>query len=217
MNRFVKFLALLLVGITTAAHAQTGNVGIGTTNPNAKLHVNGDLRVDGLPSVTNATKRVVIHPTTGKFATEPRPNPLVRIHAQTGGNSIPAGGSRKITWSTTLVNTVSSAWNPSTGEFTAPRAGLYEVSASLLYGVFSADEREFNVQIRKNNAGYALSGNFTGNSSGNNYKPTSTAHAVVALASGDKITVWTYQNSGASRSLHTNTTWNWVNIIELAD
>ena len=67
MNRFV-FLAVLLVITTTATHAQTGNVGIGTTTPNAKLHVNGDLQVDVLPSVTNATQSVVLDPGTGKFA-----------------------------------------------------------------------------------------------------------------------------------------------------
>ena len=68
MNSFLKCLSLLLIGISVAAHAQTGNVGIGTTTPNAKLHVNGDLQVDDLESVTNATQSVVIDPNTSKFA-----------------------------------------------------------------------------------------------------------------------------------------------------
>ncbi len=43
---FISFYCLLLIANCELIMAQTGNVGIGTDDPQAKLHVNGDARID---------------------------------------------------------------------------------------------------------------------------------------------------------------------------
>ena len=50
------------------ANAQSGNVGVGTSSPQAKLHVQGDLRVDSLESTMAATQMVVVDTVTKVFA-----------------------------------------------------------------------------------------------------------------------------------------------------
>ena len=216
MNVIAKFLAVLLIGITTAAHAQTGNVGIGTTTPNAKLHVNGDLQVNDLPSVTNATQSIVLNPNTGKFAKQTLPpSTPVRIHAKTNVGTFSSGSASIVTWTSTSVNTVTSAWNGSSGVFTAPRTGLYEVSASLFYQASSDNRKEYSVSIYKSSTRYAVAANYDNNGGTDGYKPTSTVHAVVPLNAGEQITIRTYHNADSNRSLHNSRDYNWVNIIEL--
>jgi hypothetical protein len=52
MKKQFLFAALSFMAISTASFAQSGNVGIGTTSPTAKLHVNGNVRiVDGTQGV----------------------------------------------------------------------------------------------------------------------------------------------------------------------
>lgn len=216
MKTISRFLVVVLWGCATLAYAQTGNVGIGTTTPGAKLHINGDLRVDSLKEASDGFKMLVVDTVTKKMAIKPDP---VRIHAQTFGNPIANGSSTTVIWASTLVNTVPTAWNAIGGVFTAPRDGFYEVSASLLYETNLADRSEFNVQVSVNDVIYAVAGNFIGNGDGSagNPKATGTVNAIVELSGGDEVKIATYHASGATRSLHSSSYWNWVNIIELTD
>lgn len=45
MKKYLLLSLLLFLAISIVTKAQTGNTGIGTTDPQAKLHVNGDLRL----------------------------------------------------------------------------------------------------------------------------------------------------------------------------
>jgi hypothetical protein len=64
---------LLFLGVTTSLHAQTGYVGIGTNIPQAKLHVNGELRIDTLKTTTDANKILVIDTVTKNIAVSSYP------------------------------------------------------------------------------------------------------------------------------------------------
>jgi len=67
-NLYLQIIPLALISVTVQTYAQTGDVGIGTNTPQAKLHVNGDLRIDTLKTVANPDSVLVIDPTTKKIA-----------------------------------------------------------------------------------------------------------------------------------------------------
>ena len=62
-----KIIMAILVLAGYMVSAQSGNVGVGTSSPQAKLHVQGDLRVDSVPEQTNSTMNLAIDNTTGKI------------------------------------------------------------------------------------------------------------------------------------------------------
>lgn len=56
----LHILVVLLLGSTLQSYAQTGDVGIGTNTPQAKLHVNGDLRIDTINTAVNPNNVLVL-------------------------------------------------------------------------------------------------------------------------------------------------------------
>ncbi len=60
----MKKLLFLSIFLPVAGMAQ---VGIGTTNPQAKLHVAGDLRIDTVPEQTSGTMNLALDTATGKL------------------------------------------------------------------------------------------------------------------------------------------------------
>lgn len=215
----LSWVILFLTGITIIK-AQTGNVGIGTNSPQSKLHINGEVRIDSLKTTSDADQVVVLDTVTHNLALRPYPvinqstETLVRIFATTNGNSIPNALVTDITYNSTSINTVPSSWNQATGTFTAPRNGIYNVSANSLYTSNNASTAEFNILIRKNGVPIATAANFDYMTGGNSYKSTGHVEATVSVLENDIITISTYQNSGATQTLHSST-WNYVNINEL--
>lgn len=67
MKRIIIILFSFL--ICTFITAQDGNVGVGTTSPQAKLHVKGDLRVDDNLEVRDSTNEpiIILNPNTKQF------------------------------------------------------------------------------------------------------------------------------------------------------
>ena len=108
-----------------------GKVGIGTTTPAAKLDVNGDVNINGY--LTTNLARV--------FA--------IRSVGNVGNNSV-------VPWNNVLVNKGNN-YNASTGRFTAPKTGLYRVSAFFILGLYGGGGGggSGNFNIRVNQVTYA--------------------------------------------------------------
>ncbi|MGB0430130.1 MAG: hypothetical protein ACPGLV_06615, partial [Bacteroidia bacterium] len=122
MRRAAHFIiAVLLVGLCLNANAQ--NVGVGTTSPQEKLHVNGHVRTDGSVifkptsksaansiSITNSDGLVVVTNTTGSQSNSismtgsPKPGQVIYIlnvddnPASFGGHAIAAGYYAQLIW-----------------------------------------------------------------------------------------------------------------------
>ena len=60
MKKVVILAAYIFCGVNLIA--QSGNVGIGVEDPQAKLHISGDVRVDDKLEIKKKRKRVNSHP-----------------------------------------------------------------------------------------------------------------------------------------------------------
>ncbi len=210
----MKKLLFLSIFLPLAGMAQ---VGVGTTSPQAKLHIQGDLRVDSMRTIGTSDLKVVLDTATNKLAlqaTRPQSDTLVRISAKTSGNSIPHLTSTRIIWSATDINTVPSAWNTTTGVFTAPRQGIYRITAQLTFNPNAANNAEHTVVVRKNGSDFAVAGNFDSSGGNSVYKPTGNVNALIELNAGETASVWAFQGAGSTQTLY-NAVWNYMSIEEL--
>ncbi len=200
------------------ATAQTGNVGIGTSSPQAKLHIQGDLRVDSMKTIEHSDLKVVLDTATNTLAlqaTRPESDTLVRIAAQTINNSIPTNSSTRIVWSSTVVNTLPSAYDGSTGIFTAPRTGLYQLSVGTMLSSNNANSEEVNVSVFVNNVEIATSANYDSNGGTSQSKPTGNLIVLRPLSQGDTVEFRMFHTIGSTQSLINESRFNNMSIVEL--
>lgn len=100
----------------------------------------------------------------------------------------------------TYVNNTPSAWNSSTGTWTCPRTGIYDISfAAMLDYVAPTDlnNREFAPIINHTfigGGGTIYIGNYWALTTSSTRTPMTTARAVVAVNQGDTIRPRIYQN-----------------------
>ncbi len=213
-----KIITAILVLASYMVSAQSGNVGIGTSSPQAKLHVQGDLRVDSMKTVTTSAMKVVLDTATNTFAlqsTRPESDTLVRIAAQTVNNSIPTNTSTLIVWSSTVVNTLPSAYDSSTGIFTAPRTGLYQLSVGTMLSSNNANSDEVNVSVFINNVEIATSANYDSNGGTSQSKPTGSLMVLRPLSQGDTVEFRMFHTIGSTQSLINESRFNNMSIVEL--
>ena len=69
-----KLTFIAISFIATNLYAQTGNVGIGTNTPQAKFHVNGEIRIDSLKTNADANQVLVVDTLTKNIALLPYSN-----------------------------------------------------------------------------------------------------------------------------------------------
>jgi hypothetical protein len=123
---------------TVLTTTNLGNVGIGTTSPNAKFHLDGSMRLNNL----TATPPVVGHVLTatsvqGDAQWQALPPPPVNnyyFQATTGWTAQTVSGNNYYEYLTNLNTEVmdpSNSYNATTCEFTAPVTGLYSFSSYL--------------------------------------------------------------------------------------
>jgi hypothetical protein len=108
-----------------------------------------------------------------------------------------------VNWDTPNVNTLPSAWNNTTGLFTVPRAGIYEVFAQIMFAsVSAAVGNEIALQIMRNSSAFGTAQYFSENST-NTLKPTVNSSVIMSCAAGDTISVQVFQGlTGGAVNTH---------------
>ena len=106
---------------------------------------------------------------------------------------------------TNLTAQNAAEWNPTTGVFTATKAGTYSVSAHLFYvgSTANAIGNEANVGVSLNSNAVAVASNTATTTSAVD-RPTGFASVIVNLVPTDTIRIISFQNLGGPRSLSTN-------------
>lgn len=151
---------------------------------------------------------------------------LISIYAENGGGqTINFVTSTTVNnWDVAYVDNSSSAWNRSTGEFTAPRDMTIWASGRITFSTHS------QVNFFEYAGGFAVNGtNYTpftyafssGSSSTNYFKSINGIAGIIQLSKGDKLTLWARHNasnsSGSSTSLTTHVNGTYIVIKELPD
>jgi hypothetical protein len=191
----------------------TGNVGIGESNPSHRLHINGGSNDEARVRVTNTANgqaSLDLDNSEGYFRTYTDAGEY-RIYDQTDGThrfvidtsgrvttpnqpsfraylNASVSGGNVVSWTGTFHN-IGSHFSTVNGRFTAPVAGVYQIN---LHYLSDNNSSQCDVYIRVNGA--ANSGARTRSATGTGHETTSASHAI-SLSAGDYVDV---QNSGSS-------------------
>ncbi|MEI6900095.1 MAG: hypothetical protein WCL00_09470, partial [Bacteroidota bacterium] len=171
----------------------SGNVGIGTSTPAAKLDVEGNVKIaDG----TQAAGKVLTSDASGNGSWQAPVANQVSFKSQLLLNQINInGGSNQVFFDSVIFNNGNS-YNKTTGLFTAPSAGMYYFHAQLLW-ISSNLPHTVRLTIMKNNFPFEVvdaAGEITATMG---YAITSTS-ALMYLNSGDTVKVLASEESTGS-------------------
>lgn len=171
-----------------------GKVGIGTINPQAKLHVSGgDVRIDALASSGRTqlyadAQGTIIGGSAVAFSVK-NPNSLISI-ANATTTTFPF---------TTESYNLGGFFNNSTYEFNAPTSGIYHFDSFITLGIvnstFSTSLFELNLQVDGITLFTSTKPLLVGG-----YSTLNLSHDI-KLNAGQKIRVAAYQNSGNTINL----------------
>ena len=140
------------------------------------------------------------------------------VHAQnTSGQTVNNNSTVIITGWTNLLAQNASEWSPSTGVFTAFKAGTYSVSATVTYAAQATSTFGSQVYVSIRRSGVIQSAASIYSETGNSIlrgSPSTTA--IVSLVAGDTIAIHTFQDLGATAALSTGPGLTTVSIQEIA-
>ena len=116
-------------------------------------------------------------------------------------------------WAAATYSQNANEWNPTTGVFTATKAGVYSVAAIIQFSS-SADSLgvEYSLNILKNGNIQTASRYFTTTTT-DTFKSSITGNAILSLGIGDTISIQIYHNAGANRTTHGSG--NYITIQQL--
>lgn len=181
----------------------TGNINGGLTSSSVAL-TGGTIDGTAIGSTT---------PAAGAFTTLSGSGNDVLLYTNTSGQTISASTATTITGWTKTFDRLNANFVASTGIFTAPATGFYEVDVQLVYSSLAATgvNNSFEVLIIANSVTVAT---------GITYSQQTTtataisvqANAVVSLTSGQTIKIQAYQTNTGSRTLSTTATLNYLTI-----
>ncbi|MDN3665510.1 hypothetical protein ACFFU1_16155 [Algibacter miyuki] len=156
---FKFFILLLLILFSILSTAQ---VGIGTTNPQATLDVNGTLKIDNTLQETELgviKDSILVISRSGIINTLPATEILkaalpttVKASFSTGGSktlAIALGGKSKLTFNSEEIDS-NDEFDLTTNTFTAKQDGIYIVSAQIKIGSAISASTNFGLGIEKN-------------------------------------------------------------------
>lgn len=131
----------------------------------------------------------------------------------TNTQSISSGGTQVIgAWSTNFDQL--SNFNASTGVFTVPTAGFYQVCGSLQFASASRPAGQYIAIILKNGSEYYASEQVT-QATATNFTGTSVS-GLLKCAAGDTISLGVFQDTGGPAALSGNATKNFMTIAQIA-
>jgi len=135
----------------------------------------------------------------------------------TSGQNIGNASTTTITNWTNIYTQNDTEWNPTTGTFTATKAGTYLVSSNITYAAKSANQSGniSNVSVFKNSTAQSTSTIAALNTAGV-IRGMGTAVAIVNLAVGDTITIRTFHDLTGTASLSTTAGLNNITIQQIA-
>lgn len=167
-----------------------------------------DLRPDATVTQANnsATTHMEIFRLSGPSAIAPTEVVAMRARKNSGSQTTSASFQTVTSWDEVSFDT-HSAFNETTGVFTAPIAGFYDVRCTLSYDPNATGNRGLQI-VHEGSAsivGAAVPG-IASDSTG------ATASGLVKCVAGDEITIQAFQNSGGSLAYVTSLEYNTLSI-----
>ena len=134
------------------------------------------------------------------------------------GQSIASGTPSPIITNWTNVTAQNAAeWNPTTGVFTATKAGTYYVSINIWFNSTVAPlNTQFSCSCRKNGSLISAAYYYSESGTVGTVRNVGFASAIIPVVAGDTIDFRTFQNSGVSISI-TSTGQTWVNTMNICE
>ncbi len=180
----------------------SGNVGIGTTSAGSKLDVKGTLRLSGstsgyvgfspaaaagsttytLPSADGTSGQALTTNGSATLAWSSVASPTVLVAAARTSAYTPTSSYATLVYNTASTN-VGSAYNTSTGVFTAPSTGLYEILVNNAYATGSATNNWLTARIMVNGSSETETTLAITPYSGTTYSSL-VSHTIVQMTSG---------------------------------
>ncbi|PVX61224.1 C1q-like domain-containing protein [Paraburkholderia unamae] len=152
--------------------------------------------------------------TTGSFTTLNASANDALLYTNTGGQSIANNSATTVTGWTKTYDRVNTNFNASTGTFTAPATGYYLVSVQIAFAAAATGAgNQYSVTIL-NNGSVAANGQYFAETATSLIRVVR-ATAVLAMTSGQTITVQAYQASGSAIALSTTANVNTLSITRI--
>jgi hypothetical protein len=154
-------------------------------------------------------------PAAGAFTTLSASANSAVFSTNTSAQSIPNGAFTTVTgW--TAVTDRNSNWTASTGTFTAPRAGMYMVSAALATAAVSwGANNNLSIAVFKNGTEVAQATKIIDAANGATTQGVALPSVVISCAASDALTIRVFQSQGAAVALGSTAVTNWVSIVQV--
>lgn len=183
---------------TNMGNTATGTIGIGVPVPTEKLEVAGKTKTTNL-QVTNGAgiNKVLTSDANGNaiWTTPVSSNSNTGVHlGKTTFQAIPNGVDTKITYNTEYTDDANT-FNSTTGDWLIPSTGFYHINAACMFTSLLSAGTNVDFKIYKNGSVFKTMRYTIGSAGGFTSYDIS---ADLKLNASDIITIYIFQNSGAS-------------------
>jgi hypothetical protein len=188
-----------------------------TTIPNTSITGLGTMSTQNANAVSitggsiNSTTIGATTTSTGAFTTLSASGNDALHYNNTNGQTISTSSQTTVTNWTSVFDRLGTNFNATTGVFTAPATGYYNVQAQIVFGSHTgAVNAQYSAIIVANASNFAIGSVFQQSISSDNVAVT--VNSVVSLTSGQTLSIAAYQTSGVSATLTTATGYNYLSI-----